>query len=119
MIWWIWIFSLTLSAVVVVTTTDAKTFLRSRRTGNESVDAALSLYHEKLYAELLNVSLLVSNNCPVNVKAHRLVIDAGQCLTCTGKSAVVMASYNRSFAALRQARKIAGDVPTREPNPNL
>jgi len=70
---------------------------------------------DKLNAEVLAVSLLVSKSCPDNTQAHTAVIQAAQCLVFpkVGAHTIVSASmiearYKQGFEFLDQARKFAG-----------
>lgn len=91
-------------------------FLVRWRMRQDMVDSeTLSKMWSKLKDETLEVSLLVSQKCPTNVEAHRLVIEAAQCLVFPKvgphtivSAAMIQARYQEGFDALTKARHLAG-----------
>ena len=75
----------------------------------------LSAIWDKLNSEILEVSMLVSKNCPDNKEAHEAVIEAakrlvypkvsGRALVTTG---MVESRYQKGVEFVQTARKLAG-----------
>jgi hypothetical protein len=81
----------------------------------EQKKKVLNTLRIKLKAEIMEVSLLVSQRCPNNRDAHAAVIAASQCLVYQQNAAseydlppLITERYMTGFACLEQAREIAG-----------
>ncbi|HEY9775713.1 MAG TPA: hypothetical protein V6C81_18255 [Planktothrix sp.] len=89
--------------------------IRWRMRQDRQDNATLNTSYDKLNAEVLSVSLLISKNCPTDSAAHTAVIEAAKCLVFpkVGPHTIVSASmiearYQEGFAHLNEARKLAG-----------